>query len=390
MRAKLLQEILTKNEKVFFQFGGQGVPYLMEIAKHKRTEPSLSKFLDFSFQTLKEVETDIGGKENPFIEHGLDLEFWVENIKQAPPQKYLSRVSVSGPMIFILQAINYITFMNKRYSSEDILTVASGSTGHSQGVLSAVLLALGGEGETFYEHYYKLLKFIIYTGYRAQEAYPNFTINEDLAKEFEKQGIQNPSPMAACIGYNREELIKKVESFNQKKAYNDANKIYISLYNTYQSMVLSAEPLSLLEFYKENIEEIKEKNYQMVFLKTTAPFHCDLLKTGWDKLKSDAQKIGFDYKGSDLKIPVFSVHGGSNLQTRDALDEKLFFDMVVNTLYWDNAIKVAIEDPSTKTIIDFGPGLAIARSSAELLEKNGLSKNVYSISNASDLQILFS
>ncbi|MCB1190306.1 MAG: ACP S-malonyltransferase [Leptospiraceae bacterium] len=390
MRAKLLDQFVAKNQKFFIQYGGQGVPYLMEIAKFKKTEESLKSFFDFTFKTLKEIENEMGGKSNPLIEQGLDLQSWIENIKSAPPQKYLFRVSISGPMIFILQTINYLLFTNRGYPVSETLGVTAGVTGHSQGMLSAILFSLGGEGEQFYQHYYKLLKYISYMGYRAQEAYPNFEISPELVAEFEKAGISSPSPMAACIGYRREELMEKVETFNKERAYSDTNKIYISLYNTYQSMVLSAKPLSLLEFYKEYQAEMKSKNFQFVFLKTTAPFHSVLLKSGWDKLKLDAEKMGFHYKGSDLKVPVYSIHGGKNLQTFPVLAEKLFFDMVVNTLYWDNAIKYAFEDSSVEAIIDFGPGQAIARSSAELLAKNGaVSKKVLSLANPTDWKVLF-
>ncbi|EQA70210.1 ACP S-malonyltransferase [Leptospira noguchii] len=380
--ANFLNQVKASGGKLFLQFGGQGSPFLKEISKLYESEPSLKEFFDVSFKAIAE---EVPKLDKKIIYSGYDFESWVKNPDSAPDENYLCSAPVSIVGIFLAQMGNYVAFTNKGFPVSELISNSIGATGHSQGVISSALIALGKEGSDFYSAFSKFLKFVLYIGYRAQELVGTYNPSETLLKANEEVGDKQPAPMVAVIGYSQKELEDRVKQTNNSLGLNGSKAIYVSLYNTPDSNIVSGSPESLLEFRKQFKSEMDEKKVKFVYLRTTAPFHSPHMEDTNKTIPSDMERIGFNFKGSDLKIPVYSIFDGRNMQSDSELGIPLFREMLIKTLYWDKAVKPFITATNV-TGIDFGPSVV----SQKLTQANmGTSENkIYAVSSPKDIKVL--
>jgi malonyl CoA-acyl carrier protein transacylase len=389
MSAKYLQESKQNGKKFFLQFGGQGSPYLKEVSKLYKEEPSLKEFFETAFTTLNKIEQELT-KSDSLLSEGLDLKSWIENPDSAPSEDYQIRGSVSVSMIFVTQVANYHLLTLKGYPTEELLSNTAGLTGHSQGIVGAALVGMGKSGNDFYKTFSDYLRFIFFLGYRAQEMYPSFTVEEEILKGNSEIGDKSPAPMVACIGYNKEELETRIKQTNEELNLQGQDRLNISLYNTPDSMIISAKPSSLLLFRKKFKAEMDERKAKFVYLKATAPFHSPFMDGSWEKFQTDlSSRVNFPYTSSDLKVPLYSIFDGRKISSSESLAEALFTEVVIKPLYWEKAVGVLFTDSSIGAIIDFGPSVVTSKLTGGQLSSKGLSTQVLCLSNPKDLKILF-
>ncbi|EPG65140.1 ACP S-malonyltransferase [Leptospira wolffii] len=380
--ANFLNEAKSQGNKLFLQFGGQGSPWLKELSKLYESEPSLKEFFETAFKTLAE---EIPSLDKKIVSQGYDFESWLKNPDSAPDESYLSSASVSIVGIFLTQTANYVSLTNKGFATSELLANALGATGHSQGIVPAVLVSLGKEGAEFYKEFSKFLKFILYLGYRAQELYGVFNPSEEVLKGNEEIGDKQPAPMVAVIGYSAAELSERVQKTNADLGLSGTKAIYVSLFNTPDSNIVSGDPEALLAFRKKFKAEMDEKKVKFVYLRTTAPFHCPIMDGTENTVPKDMERIGFQYKGSDLKIPVYSIFDGRNFQNEPDVSLPLFREVLIKALHWDKATANFVN--TAKVVgIDFGPSVV----SQKLTQANlGSSENkIYSASSPKDIKVL--
>lgn len=386
---KIITELKNNNKNIFLQFGGQGAPYLKEVSKLYE-DPSLKKFFEVSFDVLNKFQKELPSLD-PLFSKGMDLKSWIEKPESAPDESYLARGSVSIAMIFICQSANYHYFTLNGYSPSELFPFIKGITGHSQGVHGAFLASLGKEGDKYYEVLADFLMFTCYMGYRAQETYTRFDLPASVITDSESLGDKNPSPMVACIGYTKEELQSRVNFFNEQYSPKDEDKVYISLFNTPNSMIISGKPERLIEFRRKNKSEMDEKKHKYVYLRTTAPFHCPHTESSIPKFSSDLKsKFSFPYTAADIKAPLISFVDGRNLQNEKGnLAEVIFREIVVENLHWNLAVKPVIEDASVSTVIDFGPSKTVAGITQANVPESAQGKTILSVSNPKDLKSIY-
>ncbi|MCE9501021.1 MAG: hypothetical protein K8R21_11080 [Leptospira sp.] len=220
---KLLAETKNSGNKFFLQFGGQGSPYLKEMGKLYE-EPLLKEFFQVAFDTIGAEEKRLG--RTNLISQGLDIKSWLANPDSAPTEDYLCRGSVSVGMIFITQMANYHLLTLKGFAVPELMAASAGTTGHSQGIVSATLAALGKDGKDFYTTFAEFLTFIFYLGYRAQEQFPYFELEKSVMDGNTEIGDKNPAPMVACIGYQKDELEKRIDDANKDLNLTGQNTVY--------------------------------------------------------------------------------------------------------------------------------------------------------------------
>lgn len=383
---KVLTSLKSSGKKFFLQFGGQGSPYLKELAKLYQ-EPELADFFKVSFDVLSKIAQRDG--KHPFLNEGIDFKSWLENPDAAPSEDYLARAPLSVPGIFMTQVANYRLLTKKGYSTSELIGNTGGISGHSQGVIAAALIGLGKDGDDFLKAYADFLNFIFYLGFNGQKAYPDFSIPEDVAKGNEANADKNPAPMVAIVGYSAPELEDRVKQTNEKNGLKGQDALFISLYNTPESMIISALPKSLLIFRNQWKAEMDEKKFKFVYLKTTAPFHCPFMDSTLPTfLKEDAEVSPFPYNGKDLKVPVYSIFDGHDLRTETNLRDVLFKMVLIEPLYWDKAIKSIWVDSSIEAILDFGPSVVSQRLTGGHLKSQNIEKQSFCASNAKELKAL--
>jgi malonyl CoA-acyl carrier protein transacylase len=381
---KLLSSFTAQSQKFFLQFGGQGSPYLKELSKLYQ-EAELKEFFAVSFKVIAEIAEREG--KNPLLNEGIDFKSWLENPDGAPSEDYLARAPISVPGIFMTQVANYVLVTKSGYSTAQLIQATGGVSGHSQGVIAAALVGLGKDGDEFLKAYADFLKFIFYLGFNGQKVYPDFAIPQNIKEANEANGDKNPAPMVAIVGYSKDELESRVKETNESLGLKGQETIFISLYNTPDSMILSALPSSLLAFRSKWKAEMDEKKFKFVYLKTTAPFHCPFMNESLPQFDAgDASVVPFPYQGTDLKVPVYSIFDGHNLQKDGNLRTILFKMVLIEPLYWDLAIAPVLNDASIGAILDFGPSVVSQRLTGGHLKAKNIEKLSLCASNAKELK----
>jgi malonyl CoA-acyl carrier protein transacylase len=381
----ILSTLASSGNKAFLQFGGQGSPWIKELSKLS-AEPELSSLFEITYKVIDENMKRVGSMDQ--YDKGFDLKSWLANPESAPDEDYLCRACISVPAIFVTQVSNYHLLTKKGYSVEDLMKHSAGITGHSQGVVAAALIGLGKDGEDFLKAYHQFFTFIFYMGARGQETYPHFKVSEELNQKSIALGDKGLSPMVAVIGYSKSELEERVHAINSEKGYSDSEKLYISLYNTPDSMIVSSVPSSLIEFRTKYKAEMDEKKFKFVYLKTTAPFHCPFMNPSWELFQKDLEVVKLDYKGSDFKIPVFGIFDGKPLNDVTDLREKLYKMVLIEPLHWDKAIHSVLSDSKITTILDFGPSMVSQRLTGGHLKASNIEKESYCASTPKELKVL--
>ncbi len=371
---ELIHQATQGNTSFFLQFGGQGSPWLGELAR-SRSNPLLNEFFSAAFSVISEEFQRV--KDNPFYEPGFDPEAWLADPDSAPSEDYLERVTISMPMIHLTQLANLELIHHSGFSRDNIVRYASGATGHSQGVVTASLLALGLSGNDYFEALKVYTRFLFRLALHAQETFPYPVSTDSELEEASRLSLDDPAPMAALVGNTHKISEELVDSFNKDRS--TEYKVTIGLRNTPENRILSACRQSLIEFYGMYASRLEENDIRFVFLKSSCPFHSPLMEGVAKNFEQDLRDTGFSFRGSDLKIPVYSFFDGRNLQEVDDLAPVLVKEILIQPLYWEHAVHSVVENSDSTTVLDFGPGKVSVRFTQEALKSKGTNCEIFTL-----------
>lgn len=371
----------------FIQFGGQGAAYFPELSKYYQEE----ELKDYFQLALPAISNELQKKNiqaSGLFDQGIDLERWLLEPDTAPDEKYLALAQFSFPLIGMAQLAGLFLLFNRGFNPEEIERRSQGSTGHSQGVVSAIFTGLDLKAETMLELVPNFIKYLFYMGFTAQLAYHELK-SANLDTNPEDADLPTVSPMVAVVGPTAEELEKLLSDFNQGR--NDEDKVYLSLLNTPNTNVISAQEKSHRAFYSQIKEHIQEKKWRFIPVLAAAPFHSPLLQKGVEYMeKAMRTEFSFPYKGSDLKTPVYSFADGRNLQEDGDLAITIYREIIIDTLQWKLAVSEHINKPDLDYVLDFGLGRVSSRLSSSFLIDQDKGAAIYSFSNPKDLNKLYS
>lgn len=202
-----------------------------------------------------------------------------------------------------------------------------GTTGHSQGIISSVVIAASSTEEDFIKNTEKALGLLFWIGTRAQQVFPPTTLNPTILEDSINNNEGNPTPMLAVTGLRESQVVKHLEETNSHLA--PERQIEITLHNGPRSFVCTGPPQSL---YGLNLSLRKLKaptgldqsrvpysqrkiKFSSRFLPITAPFHSSYLKSAVPILLQDADKHGLRFSSKECKIPVYATDSGKDMGT---------------------------------------------------------------------------
>lgn len=376
---KLLERAENGEVKFFLQFGGQGAPYLKELAQYY-SEPKMQKFFELALSALSQAQEYC--KESKVFPFPLKLKEWLSGKENPPSDEELAAAPYSLGLIQVTQLAHWEYLHQMGFHREILLKHTLAASGHSQGLITATFASLGLKGEAYEKAMSIYIQYLFLMGVRAQEVFPK--IYPELSEQnlAESLGLKNPAPMVAVLGESHSFIEKFVEEFNESQK----EKIYISLYNSPTNRIISGERKQILAFYERYKNLFQEKSVKFVFLRSTCPFHSPLMEPIKKPFAQDIEAIGFHFKGSDLKFPVYSFADGKNLQEEGELGLRLCDDLMVQTLYWEKALSVVARNPSITHILDFGPGKTTQRLSQETLLGLNTEKPILAVATPKDLK----
>ena len=362
----LLREAADENAHVYAVFGGQGIieDYFDELREIYVTYPSLVRdFLNVAAQHLQYLARD----QRAFKSYpkGLDILRWLDNPDARPDTDYLVSAPVSFPLIGLTQLAHYVVTCRVLGTHPGhVRDRIAGTTGHSQGVVTAAAMAASANWESFDKHARNALTILFWIGARSQQAYPRTSLAPNVLQDSIDNGEGSPTPMLSIRDLSRETVEKLIETTNQHLP--DDRHIGISLVNSARNVVVTGSPMSL---YGLNLQLRKIKaatgldqtripfterkvRFTNRFLPITAPFHSPYLTQAIKHLHSDLHDI--QILSSELGIPVYDTFTGEDLRTKQnenitpALVKMICHDQVL----WEKATVM----PDATHILDFGPG----------------------------------
>lgn len=358
----------NKDSKIFAIFGGQGNTddYFEELRELYQMYNGLIS--DLLNKVASELTSLVQTTENvdKIYTQGLDILTWLKHPDQTPDKDYLLSAPVSCPLICVIQLCHYtVTCKTLGLTPKEFRDYLSGSTGHSQGLVTALAISTSDSWDSFIENSLKATVVLFFIGSRCLTTYPSTTLPPTMLQDSLENGEGRPSPMLSIRDLSVEQAEVFIEQTN--KHLPKEKHVAISLVNGARNLVVSGPPESL---YGLNVTLRNKKSpsgldqarvphserklkFSNRFLPIYAPFHSHLLENATDLILNDLDNYKLTIKASEIKIPVFDTFNGQNFQ--NVKDEDIIPNLIKCITQLPVNWEIATDFESTH-ILDFGPG----------------------------------
>ncbi|KAJ3130628.1 3-oxoacyl-[acyl-carrier-protein] synthase, partial [Physocladia obscura] len=347
-------------------FGGQGnvEDYFDELVElFDVYRPLAAPFVKEAAATLLAHSTS--ERARSLYASRIDVIDWLNKPESRPNTQSFLETDLSLPLIGLTQLLAYwVTLKVLNLTPAEMRSHIKGSTGHSQGIVSSVVIASSETEKEFMENSQKALALLFWIGLRSQNAWPSTTLDPTILQDSISAGEGVPTPMLLVSGLRRNEVAGHIQATNQHLP--EDKRIELSLINGPRACICTGHPQSLyglnvaLRKLKANPTEDQSRvphsqrkiRFTSRFLPVTVPFHSSYLKNVPAVLADDIKTLNLTFSAEKIKIPVFNTNTGADLANSG---KKLTYSLVeqICTLpvFWELATK----QPVTH-ILDFGPG----------------------------------
>lgn len=352
---------------VYIVFGGQGniEEYFEELRElYNVYEDIVEEFLVSCANVLSALSRNQNAGK--VYSKGLDVLRWLQDPESTPDLTYLVSAPVSFPLIGLVQLTHYyITCKILGKQPGDLRSRVSGTTGHSQGIITAAAISLSSTWDSYYKVTHDALTMLFWIGCRSQQTYPRTSLAPSILQDSINEGEGNPSPMLSIRDLTLQQVQKHVDATNTHLP--EDRHIHISLINGARNVVVTGPPQSL---YGLNLSLRKVKaptgldqtripftdrkvRFTNRFLPISAPFHSPYLESASPIIEEDLVNIKTFVK-ADLAIPVYDTNSGNDLRMTEgaSLVSELVRMITKLPVNWEKATVF----PKATHILDFGPG----------------------------------
>lgn len=279
---------------------------------------------------------------------------------------------------------------------ENIEHRIAGTTGYSQGIITALEISLSDSWKSFSRNSVKAVLLILSIGVRATLEFASSGMESDCL--IEPTGKIRPM---MTIGGLPLDLLKFILADTNKDKL-ESEHIAIAAVNEPKSLTISGPPELLYNFFidlkslsevhpstilndlgqvpsegifshfyrllttyassqssQSPFKELVKARFQ--FLQILAPFHSHHLKDTYKLIVKDLDDLGIEFSSKDIKIPLYDTFNGSNLQDYDnttlefSLTSRIIKLIIELPVNWD----VATSKFGSKDIEDIRPGKGI-------------------------------
>ncbi|PWY99602.1 hypothetical protein BCV70DRAFT_109981 [Testicularia cyperi] len=304
-----------------------------------------------------------------FYIHGMDVLGWLTGRVPLPAVGYLASVPLSLPLIGLTQITQFLVSVRASgLSPAEFRSQIKSATGHSQGVISAVVLSASDSVDSLTVNIAKALELLFHIGKRGQEFFPTLSIDPALVKDTVEGGEGEPTPMLAVSGLSQDILQKHIEKTNSHLPESQA--VSISLFNGPRNYIVTGFPKALVGLVgslrairaESGLDQGKVPHgkrkavFRMNFLPVGVPYHSSYLVGATEKmLAEDYAGRSVVWSASELQVSVKNTEDGSDLATYASEDilKSIADQIFTKHIYWAKATDL----PKTAThLIDFGTG----------------------------------
>ena len=365
-QSKLISSARNGDINLSLVFGGQGYSYMSELSTLYHTYKPIIH--DTLVELVTELQQDVSSVEavqSSLVLHGVDVLEWLKGDDKMPSEDYLISAPISMPLIGLTQLTQYAVLLKSmNLAPEDLRSISKNSTGHSQGVLAAVVVSASGTWEEFMSNCKTCIRMLFWMGLRSQQKNPIVTTDPKILQDSNQSSEGIPQPMLAITSLPHTAATRVINDTNQY--LDDDKKIFISLVNGTHQVVASGPNRSL---YGLNVALRKMKGaasadqsrvpfskrktpFTTTYLNSTVPFHSPYLSAVPSVVAGDFERLNLEFKPTDLKIPVLSTADGSDLRSNDNLTAVLTQQILSIPVDWPAVSK----SMKSSHAIDFGPG----------------------------------
>ena len=351
---------------IYAIFGGQGniEEYFDELREVYTTYPSfVEKLVEDSAELLQSLGRD--PRAEKLYSKGLNVMQWLHNKDSQPDTDYLVSAPVSLPLIGLVQLCHYaVTCKAQGQTPGEVRQKLMGTTGHSQGIVTAAAIAAADSWESFDKVANQAITTLFWIGSRSQQSYPRTSLAPSILQDSIENGEGNPTPMLSVRDLPRAALQEHIDTTNHHLP--EGRHIAISLINSARNFVVTGPPISLYGL-NLRLRKVKaptgldqtrvpftERKVRFVnrFLPITSPFHSIYLMDAYKHIVEDLREVEISAK--DLGIPVFDTATGSDVRQegKDNIVPALVRMITQDPVNWEKATIF----PTATHIIDFGPG----------------------------------
>ena len=351
---------------IYAIFGGQGniEEYFDELREVYSTYPSfVEKLVEESAELLQSLSRD--SRAEKLYSKGLDIMRWLHHKDTQPDTDYLVSAPVSLPLIGLVQLAHYaVACKAMGQAPGDVRQKVLGTTGHSQGIVTAAAVASADSWESYERAAKKALTILFWIGSRSQQAYPRTSLAPSILQDSIDNSEGNPTPMLSVRDLSRSALQEHIDTTNHHLPRD--RHIAISLSNSARNFVVTGPPISLYGL-NLRLRKVKaptgldqtripftERKSRFVnrFLPITSPFHSAYLTEAYKHILDDLKGIEMSVK--ELGIPVYNTATGVDIRQEgeDNIVPALVKMITHDPVNWDKATVF----PKATHIIDFGPG----------------------------------
>lgn len=323
----LLNAAASSHAFLYALFGGQGTNgiYFDELQSlYDVYKPYVASFVKtISDQVFTPLVTKAERDGFVFYRYGLDVLSWLLGSSSRPPLEYLASVPISLPLVGLTQLLQYlISARVSNMTPGEFRKHFAGATGHSQGVVSAIVISVSNTWDEYIQNSIKASRWLFYCGLRGQEAFPAVAIDPAIALDSIEGGEGQPTPMLSINGLGLQELERYVAKSNNLLA--DNSKLSLSLHNGIKAFIVTGPPRALYGLVV-SLRKIRAQSgadqskiphsqrkpvFSMRFLMINVPYHSHYLSGATDKM------LQLDLAGEELwtpeqlAIPVYHTEDG--------------------------------------------------------------------------------
>jgi fatty acid synthase subunit beta len=334
-KSALLEHAGSGKASIFALFGGQGSNevYFDELQNlYDIYEPFVAPFVE---ALTSDILVSLAKEEQhtPFYTYGLNVASWLSGAVERPNITYLASIPVSFPLIGLTQLVQYLVSCHVlNLTPGEFRRNLAGATGHSQGIVSAVVVAASSTFEEFIENTRLALKWLFFSGLRGQQAFPVTALEPGIVQDSLQGGEGPPSPMLSVTGLSLKELESHVVGTNEHLPR--TSRLQVSLHNGPKAFVVTGPPKSLYGLVT-SLRKVKASSgldqskvpfsqrkpvFSTRFLVVGVPYHSDYIAGATEKVVEEDLDGDELWDAEELEIPVYNTEDGNFLSVNLLLD----------------------------------------------------------------------
>jgi len=358
-------------------FAGQGFDTLGELGELCAERPAVREWVAGATDQWVGMIAEQPFAWSGLFDAGVDVRGWVERPAMAPPVDYLTSSVIAQPLILITQVAWLIALHEEGLGRLFEAGCVEAVTGHSQGILPAVLVAESVGGRIDVERALLTLRLLCWQGLLMRSSF-------GAGAERVARNDASVTPMIAISGPDAATLQQAVDAVNRGLA--PEARVELSLLNTRTRHVVSGPRdgivalTSWLTAAAAREARLKQAGrfggqplrFTVDPVPTDTAFHSSYMAEGLEGMRRVAAELGWRVEPSRLRMELVAPSDGASLNTAADPTDLVLEGMHVLPVRWPTALDAALGGRRVEVVLDLGPGDGVARLTRAALRGRGV------------------